>query len=114
MAVLQVFLGVQKKAVIERDSDLLTPDEVREHKAEIETAMVKELATWKQFGCFSRRPRRGAINVIDSRWVLKWRIEVKPNVTLEDRSREVIDKEREEGEEEDHTYRRASIKIKDP
>ena len=39
--------------------------------------------------------------------------EIRPKVNLEDRSKEVIQKEREEGEEEVHNYRRASIKRKD-
>ena len=37
--------------------------------------MKKELSTWVQMGCISRRPRLGARNVIDCRWVLKWKLD---------------------------------------
>jgi len=60
---------------IERDDDLLTPAEVKEHHEEIQLAMLKELKTWAQYKCFSRRARTGARNVIDCRWVLKWKWE---------------------------------------
>ena len=62
-----------KKAVIERDTDLLTKAEELEHKEELAAAILKELQTWQHYKCFSRRPRQAARNVIDSRWVLKWK-----------------------------------------
>ena len=60
---------------VERDDDLLTPAEIKQHKDEVDAAMLKELQTWAKFGCFSRRKRDGAKNIIDCRWVLKWKIE---------------------------------------
>ena len=33
------------------------------------------MQTWAKFGCFSRKLRKAAKNVIDSRWVLKWKWE---------------------------------------
>ena len=62
-----------KKAVIERDTDILTKDEERIHKEEIAAAILKELKTWQHYQCFSRRPRSESKNIIDSRWVLKWK-----------------------------------------
>ena len=35
--------------------------------------MLKELQTWNKLQCFSRRLRRDARNIIDTRWVLKWK-----------------------------------------
>eukprot|EP00974_Lingulodinium_polyedra_P103067 9977862-Lingulodinium_polyedra.AAC.1 len=35
--------------------------------------MLKELQTWAKLKCFSRRPRQGARNVIDVRWVTKFK-----------------------------------------
>ena len=62
-----------KKAVIERDTDNLTPEEIHTHKDEVYAAMLKELLTWQKYQCFSRRQRAGAQNIIDCRWVLKWK-----------------------------------------
>ena len=60
IAVLRVYLqsGV-KTAVIQRDTDNLTPDELAKHKDEVMAAMLKELQTWAKYKCFSRRPRAG-------------------------------------------------------
>ena len=75
--VLQIYLqSGLKTAVIQRDTDLLTPEEVRQHHDEVMAAMLKELQTWAKYKCFSRRPRAGAKNIIDCRWVLKWKHEV--------------------------------------
>eukprot|EP00974_Lingulodinium_polyedra_P069079 6688191-Lingulodinium_polyedra.AAC.1 len=37
--------------------------------------MLKELQTWAKLKFFSRRPRQGARNVIDVRWVNKFKWE---------------------------------------
>ena len=62
-----------KKAVIERDTDNLTKAEELEHKEEMAAAILKELQTWQHYKCFSRRSRQTARNIIDSRWVTKWK-----------------------------------------
>ena len=36
-------------------------------------ARLKELKTWHQLKCFSRKQRRHARNIIDTRWVLKFK-----------------------------------------
>ena len=35
--------------------------------------MIKELKTWTSLGCVSRKPRKLSRNIIDTRWVLKWK-----------------------------------------
>ena len=35
--------------------------------------MLKELETWAKMGCFSRKPRAHARNIIDTRWALKYK-----------------------------------------
>jgi hypothetical protein len=71
---LRVFLaGHSKKAVIETDTDLLTPEEYRKHAREVAAAMHEELRIWIQHQCFTRRPRKGARNILDVRWVGKWK-----------------------------------------
>ena len=60
---------------MERDDDVLTPEEVKLHDDEVKAAMFKELITWAKHKCFSRRSRLNAHNIIDCRWVLKWKWE---------------------------------------
>ena len=64
-----------RRAVVQRDDDLLTPAEVVKHSDEVAAAKLKELETWAKYKCFSRRPKQGARNVIDCKWVLKWKNE---------------------------------------
>ena len=37
--------------------------------------MISELKTWARLKGIPRRPRKGACNVVDSRWVNKWKWE---------------------------------------
>ena len=46
-----------RKAVIERDTDLLTPEELVKHKDEVLAAVHAELQTWANFQCFSIKAR---------------------------------------------------------
>ena len=34
------------------------------------------MQTWAKLSCFSRKPRTGARNIIDTRWVIKWKWEI--------------------------------------
>ena len=40
--------------------------------------MLKELQTWAKLKCFSRKPRKEANNIIDTRWVIKFKWEQEP------------------------------------
>ena len=73
VVVIQVYKDGARQAVVECDGDLLTPDEIAQCKQEVAAAILLELQTWSSYSGFSRRPRREAVNVIDCRWVLKWR-----------------------------------------
>ena len=42
----------------------LTSEDMRKH-AEVMSAIVSELQTWLKFGCFKRRPRHGARNIME-------------------------------------------------
>eukprot|EP00974_Lingulodinium_polyedra_P118899 11169078-Lingulodinium_polyedra.AAC.1 len=46
---------------------------MREHSAAVQAAKVKELRAWQRYQCFSRKPRKHARNIIDARWVIKWK-----------------------------------------
>merc|ERR1712023_509429 len=70
-AVLKVYAAA-KTAVIKRDTDLLTKDEVSRLSREVSAAILEELTIWVKYKCFERRPLKGAHNVMDSRHVLKW------------------------------------------
>ena len=72
---------VNKKAVIERDTDLLTPEEITKFDKEVVAAMITELKTWLKYGCFTRRKRSEARNIVDCKWVLKWKHELLPDGT---------------------------------
>ena len=72
-----------KSSVISRDDELLTPEETRKHWPEVCQAMLKELQTWQKLNCFSRKLRKDARNIIDTRWVLKWKWE-QPTVSVAD------------------------------
>ena len=65
----------QKKVSVERDDALLTPEEVKQHWQEVLAAIQKELETWVDMECISRKPRAQARNIIDCKWVLKWKWE---------------------------------------
>ena len=64
---------VNEEAIIERDTDLLTTDELVRHREEVVAATVAELMTWNKHGCFSRKSRRNARNIVDCKWVIKWK-----------------------------------------
>ena len=73
---LQVGHNTVRQTVVKRDDDILTPEQVKQLWPEVQKAMLKELMTWANLSCFSRRPRKGARNVIDVRWVLKFKWEL--------------------------------------
>ena len=70
---LRVYVAGAKKAVIDQDTDLLTPEEFRKHTAEVAAAVLEELKVWTDHRCVKRRPRAGPRNVLDRRWVGKWK-----------------------------------------
>ena len=62
-----------KKVVIEKDNDLLARDEIQKHIDDVMAAVYDELKTWIDHDCFRRHPRRNATNILDVKWVLKWK-----------------------------------------
>ena len=58
---------------VEREQNILSLDEARAHEAECNKAMLDELTRWLNLGAFERFPKKDATNVIDARWVLKWK-----------------------------------------
>ena len=70
---LRVYLAPLKTAIVERDTDLLTDPEYVKYAQEVRAAILEELRIWIDHKCFTRRPRKGARNVLDVRWVGKWK-----------------------------------------
>ena len=58
-----------------RKDDNLSLEELK-HRHEVNAAKLEELRTWAKYGCLGARPRATSRNVIDSRWVLKWKREI--------------------------------------
>ena len=67
-------MSTHKTAVIQRETDLLTPQELRQHEDLVDAAILEELTTWHGHGCFVRQWKKDAYNVMDSRFVAKWKI----------------------------------------
>ena len=64
---------------VPRDDDDLAPQQLKGNWNEVQKAMLKELMTWADLKCFSRRPKAQARSIIDVRWVIKFKWE-KPTV----------------------------------
>ena len=73
-AEIRIYNTHTKKTIVQRDDDILTPEEELEHSQKVVQAILDELKTWQGFQCFERQKRSEARNVIDVRWVFKWKI----------------------------------------
>ena len=62
-----------RKAVIDRQDDLMTADEIKQNAEDCYKAMLRELQTWLELKCFQRRQRADAPCIIDTRWVFRWK-----------------------------------------
>jgi len=60
-------------AVIKRVFDNLTPEDIKQHQTEVESAMFDELKRWHSLSTFRRFPRSKSQNPIDGTWILKWK-----------------------------------------
>ena len=60
--------------------DDLTREDYAQYSAEVRKAVRSELQTWVDHKCFDVIPREGARNVLDVRWVGKWKSESTPQI----------------------------------
>ena len=60
--------------LIERETPNLSPEEMKTHAKELDEAMAKEWGSWNDHQSFEPRLRSKASNVIDARWVHKWKM----------------------------------------
>ena len=62
-----------RKAVIDRQDDLMTAGEFKQNAEDCYKAMLQELQTWLELKCFQRRQRADAPCIIDTCWVFRWK-----------------------------------------
>ena len=72
--VVRIFMSGQKQTVVEREQNILSSDEAQQHEKACTQAMYYDIMRWHTLGAFKRMPRKLATNVIDARWVLKWKL----------------------------------------
>ena len=71
---IRIYNTVTKAEVVKRASDILTKEEIIENQEAVNAAIVEEFKVWTKYECFKMVPRRGAENIIDSRFVCKWKV----------------------------------------
>eukprot|EP00435_Cladocopium_sp_Y103_P042058 s696_g11.t1 len=71
---IRMYHTMSKVEVIKRASDILSKDELIKHKDMVDSAILEELKIWDGYKCFKMVPRKGAENIIDSRFVAKWKV----------------------------------------
>ena len=58
---------------IERGADSLTKEQLMKHAKGVEEACLLELRKWVNLGALKIRPRVGSPNIMDSRWVIRFK-----------------------------------------
>ena len=71
--VLRVYNTGKREIVVEREMNILTLEEARANEVAVRQAMKDELQRWTELKAIQRFPKDQAYNIIDSRWVLKWK-----------------------------------------
>ena len=72
--VVRVYPSGVKQTVVERKDNILSREEALQHEKACNQAMLDELKRWLNLGAFERVSKKHASNVIDARWVLKWKM----------------------------------------
>ena len=62
------------EVVVEREMNVLTLEEARANLPQVTKAIFDELVRWIECDSWARLPKWKANNVLDSRWVLKWKM----------------------------------------
>ena len=76
---LRIF-STYKQAVIQREANLLTKKELQQHADLAAAAILEELHVWNNHTCFRRRLRSQCHNIMDSRFVAKWKIVIEKGI----------------------------------
>ena len=66
--------GSIQKSVIVKEFDALSPSDLRDHQDKVQETKFKELSDLHGLGCYGRMPRRQANNIVDTKWVIRWKL----------------------------------------
>eukprot|EP00971_Amphidinium_carterae_P001637 32933-Amphidinium_carterae.1 len=66
------------RANVQREDDALTAKDMEDNWADVQREMREELTRWTKYKCIERRPRNRCKNIIDIRWVIRWKFIVCP------------------------------------
>ena len=71
----QILLETEEEPVIDggKSYDDLTSSDYKEYADKVGEAVYAEMETWIAHDCFEKIPRAGARNILDLRWVGKWK-----------------------------------------
>ena len=61
------------KAVIAREADELSTEDIKRHQKGVDDACLGELKNWLDLGALKMRERKGCTNLMTSRWVIRWK-----------------------------------------
>eukprot|EP00971_Amphidinium_carterae_P176014 3489052-Amphidinium_carterae.1 len=64
---------LQYHGVVQREFDALTEPELLQHADELQKSRLTEITKLFRLQCFRRIPRHEATNLLDSRWIYKWK-----------------------------------------
>ena len=64
----------EQSSIATKDFDVLTKEEQEAHQSKVCAAKFKEIKDLHDLGCFARMLRRSAKNLVDTRWVHKWKL----------------------------------------
>ena len=63
-----------QRSVITKEFDALTAAEIKEHADKVSPAKLGELRDLHSLGTYERMPRKLARNIVDTRWVIRWKL----------------------------------------
>ena len=63
------YLAGTKKCVIERETDVLTPAQLKANGPAVEASILEELRMWVNYRTFQRVLRKGVQNIMTSKYV---------------------------------------------
>ena len=65
---------LSKQKVIEREMNILNSAEQQANWPKVQAGMLKEFRSWHSLGSWQKILRKHAKNIIDSRWVITWKL----------------------------------------
>ena len=73
-SIVTLLTQTSQKSVIVKEFDVLSPEDLKTHAIEVAKAKLGELRDLHLLGCYERMPRRLAKNIVDTRWVIRWKL----------------------------------------